>query len=882
MNPFRKKNPNEVPTDADRRLAKPAHPAVPKARGEAMGWALKRVRNHVTFTDSRMIAWYVLDPQMWSFRSVADGESLITAAASQIAELTGSTIYGRITTRPYPVAAWARESWENSPAPTKGYAQILERDQMQLAHRMQSDKLVYFGVDLGARSMVTDLTARMLSDVARRELEALQVRLDEIDAIMSGHGIEAVPAVGNDMAWLLARSFALGCPVPMAENTETNEWEDLAEFTSGVEWSAEPLAHSVRIDSAMNTTPTTRHVVVLTVGRMADLQIPERDEPWIAKTDLLRFPVEWSFRVDVLTPDETSREMNKLADRVHAQIDHYEKDHGKQPPKQLARQAARVAQVEDEMRSGFDGLNTRLRGWFRIAVSGETEAEALKRAAEVQNLFKPAIKIEREFDQYRLAREFVPGEPLANGGHARRMPVLKFAAGVPAATAEVGDKRGVLLGYTSGFAERAVMWDPHFNPEVVEGSGLVPIVGGLGSGKSTLAGTVIYKTGAQGVPWTVMDPSGLLSTLATMPEFKGVAQAVNLIDSERGALNPYALVPQPRKEWFKDEESPVRALLAATSAAEAQRRDLMYDALLWCLPPRTADREDVRNVLLDAVHAAPSQQSSTAEGVLKALGKSGPDDDVAALILRRLNEATERELSRLFFATEADGNHGEDSEARRLTIMSLKGLAVIDENKPRTEWTYEELMSRPILSLAAWSALRSVYRVDRHERKGIFIDEAHEITKVSTGASLTQKIATDSRKHNIAALLATQNASNILNQNVNNYVGAAFVGRTTDDEAQAANCRLLGLPIGQGYEAVFGRLSMRSRRRLETGSPREFLFRDGMGGESGRGGLEKVRIDISNHPRLMAALNTTADPTKRRAAAELRAVPDESDQEGAA
>ena len=46
---------------------------------------------------------------------------------------------------------------------------------------------------------------------------------------------------------------------------------------------------------------------------------------------------------------------------------------------------------------------------------------------------------------------------------------LDLAAGVPAATAEVGDKRGVLIGYTSGFAERAVTWDPWYGPEVVEG-----------------------------------------------------------------------------------------------------------------------------------------------------------------------------------------------------------------------------------------------------------------------------------------------------------------------------------------------------------------------------------------------------------------------------
>lgn len=47
-------------------------------------------------------------------------------------------------------------------------------------------------------------------------------------------------------------------------------------------------------------------------------------------------------------------------------------------------------------------------------------------------------------------------------------------------------------------------------------------------------------------------------------------------------------------------------------------------------------------------------------------------------------------------------------------------------------------MSRPIMNLAAWSALRNVYRADVHERKGIAIDEAHEITKVGTDATLVQ------------------------------------------------------------------------------------------------------------------------------------------------
>ncbi|WP_409141899.1 hypothetical protein [Cellulosimicrobium sp. RS] len=120
-------------------------------------------------------------------------------------------------------------------------------------------------------------------------------------------------------------------------------------------------------------------------------------------------------------------------------------------------------------------------------------------------------------------------EPLAKSGHTRHRPVLKLAAGVPAAKAEVGDKSGVLIGYTRGFPERPVAWDPCYGPEVVEGSGLVPIVGGL-AGKSFLAGGIVYRTGAQGVPWTVLDPSGRLGSLADLPEFRVAATAINLLE----------------------------------------------------------------------------------------------------------------------------------------------------------------------------------------------------------------------------------------------------------------------------------------------------------------------------------------------------------------
>ena len=71
-----------------------------------------------------------------------------------------------------------------------------------------------------------------------------------------------------------------------------------------------------------------------------------------------------------------------------------------------------------------------------------------------------------------------------------------------------------------------------------------------------------------------------------------------------------------------------------------------------------------------------------------------------------------------------------------------------------------------------------------------------------------------------------------------------------------------------GYESIFGTLS-RPAREGRRGS-REFIFSDGTGG------IERIRMDLSAHPHLLAALDTTAQPEKARnrlARSELTATP---------
>src|SRR4029453_14655588 len=121
---------------------------------------------HVTFSgkgSDRMIAWYLADPQTWSFRSIDEGEGLIYDQALQLAELVGTTVYCRVTTRPYPVHHWAAAAYANAPEPQPGFDEMMRRDQLHMAQHTQADKLVFYGVDLGERGVTLKALGKVLS-----------------------------------------------------------------------------------------------------------------------------------------------------------------------------------------------------------------------------------------------------------------------------------------------------------------------------------------------------------------------------------------------------------------------------------------------------------------------------------------------------------------------------------------------------------------------------------------------------------------------------------------------------------------------------------------------------------------------------------------------
>lgn len=835
----------------------------------------RSIDGHLLRTGQDVYAWYRLAPQRWSFRSDSQRQDLVAAIAGQYAELQGRWLHLRVTTRPFPIRMWAEAHVHNAVnrlPDTQGalsFDDYMVGEQQQLLGRSMAEKEVYLGVQVQTRRMVdraveraAPLLRRIFPDAVDAELVALDSEVEHLDQVIGSAGLDGRPVSAEEMSWLMHRSCSLGLPAPRnlpAVPSASWEPEDLASFTDAADFHTEPYAPTVTVRGRTGSNAgIKRYVTVLTLGQMHGLQIPEVDDPWVQHSDRLPASVEWSARIYVRRPEEVASELGRQMNKVRSQVRHYTEEHDLEPPQSLSRQASRVLEIDDEMTSGFTALATRVRSWWRLAVSGATERESLRLAQQLLELYKPKVAIEHPEAQYAMAREFIPGEPLASTAYMRRGSVVWAAAAVPSATAEVGDRRGVLLGETCTATRRPVAWDPWMAQEVRDGSGLTAMVAGLGGGKSFLGGGLVYKTLRSGAYWTILDPSGPLASICELPELRPYARPINLLNAQPGILNPYRVVAEPELEHFLDETDPERAWRREKALVAATRRRLVLDVLTGLLPYEVARLPQTRIVLLRAVRTVGGRIDADPGQVFDALRRDASEHhEHATVVADFLDEMRER-MSLLI------PEHGADpySETRddRLTVLTMAGLTLPKDGVGREHWTDAEALGVELLNLAAWLTQRSIYERPKGLRKGVWIDEAFFLAEVPTGRVLMNRFARDSRKWNVRVLLSSQIPADFLRiQGFVALLDSVFVGRLDDDDAQADALRLLKVPVGAGYEQVVASLGRRpggERGMTERDrAPRQFIFGDGAGG------VERIRIDFSGShmDHLRDALDTTPD-----------------------
>src|SRR5262249_39328424 len=156
-----------------------------------------------------------------------------------------------------------------------------------------------------------------------------------------------------------------------------------------------------------------------------------------------------------------------------------------------------------------------------------------------------------------------------------------------------------------------------------------------------------YLAARRGVQVTLLDPSGPLARLASMPELAPYARVINLTGSEQGTLAPYALIPTPQRAHFGADAAGEREFEIAVSNARAERRMRVQDICSMLVPPQVAREASTATLLRHAVRTVAAEESSTLDDIVSCLSAMG--DETATELSHLLMDTAEMPLATLFF-----------------------------------------------------------------------------------------------------------------------------------------------------------------------------------------------------------------------------------------
>ncbi|MGL5809952.1 MAG: ATP-binding protein [Nocardioides sp.] len=861
-------------------------------RSARMDLAANSIVGHLVVTDNSLWAWYELTPQKWSFRTPDDRELIWDQIRNRLAGLSGHAVKIRVSSKPFPTYEFARRLAEDTPSPLPpsdggDFDTFLERQQRRLLSASLDETVTMLGVRLGVApkaAVLKSLYAHSHAQSALPEAAAeVLAELRRVNELVGGAGLDGVPLSPAQMQWLMHRSIAVGMPVQVGPRLDASElirsfeddprdgggagsaaygpgavWEsdDLYAFTDPVDWIYSPMGPTVRVEAKIRGQLITRHVAVLSIGRMPDRRFPEDGRsPWMLATARLGYPVEWCASGILSTMAGAIPKADYDRQRAVGIRKHYD-EHEELPPPAVARAIDQSVQTYDEVTEGEPRDAVRFEGPIRAAVYGETEAECLKRVRNLIDVYGDVHRIEvvHGGGQRAMLRELIPGEPWSTVGYQRRMSVGYLAAAMPHVSSSLGTPTGPYVGYTAGTARRAVRFDGHLGMEVLNIPGVYPVVADPGGGKSVLSGAIAALGVERGEPTILLDPSGPLGRLCEMERFKPFSRLMNLTESEPGTLSPWQLVPEPLKGHYERDRDFDRAV----RSARAERCQLALDTFRMLHPEAMLRDPRVDEVLRDAVRTLGGAVTVNPRDIFPVLEGLG---EVGIRIAKTLRDAAEFPLGELLFPPDAHTalELAGQAEDKSLVVITMPGLAIPDPNTPREYWGVEEMYAQPLLHLAAFFTSRFIYGRPMRQRKNIVMDENHFMGNWGSGRALMMRLSRDSRKWDTAVYPASQHPDDILGVGkVESLIGGAFVGRIEDLDTARRAMKLVRAP--ESYATVAQKLSPRPAPggNLDVARTGEFIFLDPYGR------VDKMRFDVSWYPELKEALDTT--PGYRRVA----------------
>jgi len=791
------------------------------------GRSAGRSRLSVRYFDDRILlsethawAYYRLPTVSYEFTTPQEREALainITVALAAI-RMTDAEVHLRIAHRSYPAAQWATELDSTSDG-GPGWLDYLDGMYRQVWAKDFWTKEVYLGVRLGQRGMRAQLSGGIFSqfiNAYRTSEQAMGLQDEAINAgeiakwteqaerlgrALASSSLAARHASSDDLSWLFRHALAGSLGDPPASAVKRRKWG-----AGEIEALVEGQVHNARTLLRLEHPAGESYAAFLSFARFPDVMYFPDSEPWLHYADALPFPVEASLRMKLIPPARASKDVSRRL--AHARdMDAHIREAGAELPIALAEQIEAARLLEHGItkeRLPF------VYGWHRLMVTAPSRELCVRRAEAVVEHYRDAgiDVVNSTGDQFSLLRESLPGDRVRLTSYLQRQPLYTIAGGMPTVTVDLGDRDvagagwiGPYIGETLGRARSVV----HFDPLVAAARNrptAVAITGEPGGGKTTLALLLILQLALRGVTVAVIDPKGDAESLVSLLQARGrQARVLPLGSAAPGLLDPFS---------FGDEL--------------AERRTMATETLRLLLPRMSEERE---SAMIQAVGAvAGGGQPSLGKVVAHLERSADPASMNLGAVLRSMSEMR---LAKLCFAP--SGGQGIDA-AGWTTVFTLAGLTLPDVGTKRDDYSYEQRLSVALLYLVSQFARRLLNGMDRRLPKAIFLDEAWAITSTPQGAKLIPEVSRMGRSRNTALILVSQNAGDLLNEQVTNCISGVFAFRSSERAEVANVMALLGIEPSDEHKAAL--------RGLGNG---ECIFRD-LDGRAGRVGIDLISDEL--------------------------------------
>jgi RecA/RadA recombinase len=783
---------------------------------------LRYFDDRILLTDTHAWAYYRMPSVSYEFTTPEEREALatnITVALAAI-RMADAEVHLRIAHRSYPAHAWATGLDATSDG-GPGWRDYLEQAYEHVWAKDFWGKEIYLGVRLGQRGMRAQLSGGVLSQfigvynrgerglglideaIGASEISKWTESAERLGRALNASALAARHATSGEIAWLVQHTFMATAGEPLPSAARRRRWG-----AGEIDALFEGQVHNGRTMLGLEHISGESYAAFVSFARFPDVMSFPDGEPWLHYADSLPFPVEISSRMKLIPPAKASKDVSRRL--AHARdMDAHIREAGAEAPIALAEQIAAARMLEHGItkeRLPF------VYGWHRLIVTAPTRDLCVRRVEAVVEHYRDIgiDVVNSTGDQFSLLCESLPGERIRLSSYVQRQPLYTIAGGMPTATVELGDRIdsgagwiGPYIGETLGRARSIV----HFDPLLAAARNrptAIAITGEPGGGKTTLAMLLIYQLALRGATVAVIDPKGDAGSLVEYLKQQGrKARVLPLGAAAPGLLDPFSF-----------------------GADLAEKRTMATETLRLLLPRMSEERESAMIQAVGAIAGTERPSLGKVIGYLEAA--EDPAWKNTGAVMRSISEMR---LARLCFAPSV----GQQIDAEGwITVFTLGGLTLPGTTTNRDDYSYEQRLSVALLYLVSQFARKLLNGIDRTKPKAIFLDEAWAITSTPEGAKLVPEVSRMGRSRNTALILVSQNAGDLLHEQVTNCLSSVFAFRSTERAEVANVMSLLGVAPSDEHKAVL--------RALGNG---ECIFRD-LDDRAGRIGIDLVSDELKD------------------------------------